>query len=319
LKRKGNLYDKICSMDNILLAEKLASMGKVYQYGVQMHQQNRYANLLDLQNMLVSKTYHTSPYRKFMIREPKEREIYCLPFFPDRIAHHAIMNVLKPVFNDIFTSDTYSSIEGRGIHSASYALRRALRDQSGTSYCLKMDIKKFYPSIDHDILKQMLRRKFKDNDLLLLLDEIIDSAPGVPIGNYLSQYFANFYLSYFDHWLKEVMRVPYYFRYKDDLVFLSHSKEWLHNLLSAIKDYLNSNLKLQVKSNYQVFPVAARGIDFVGYVHYHSHVRLRKTIKVAFARKMAKGAGKPTFASYMGWAGHCNSNNLVKKLTNGKV
>src|SRR6185436_15260850 len=109
----------------------------------------------------------------------------------------------------------------------SFALREALKDVPSTKYCLKLDIKKFYPSVDHDILKQLLRRKFKDPDLLWLLDEIIDSADGLPIGNYLSQYFANFYLTYFDHWLKEEERIGPYFRYADDLVFLSPDKESL--------------------------------------------------------------------------------------------
>lgn len=314
MKRIGNLYNSIYSIHNLALADKKASKGKAYQSGVRNHLENWEVNTLQLRQIFVDKAYNTSAYKTFTIWEPKERQIYCLPYFPDRISHHAIMNVIKPVFNSVFTADTYSSIEGKGTHAASYALRKALRDVPGSTYCLKLDIQKFYPSIDHDILKQLLRRKFKDNDLLQLLDGIIDSAEGVPIGNYLSQYFANFYLSYFDHWLKEQKKVPYYFRYKDDLVFLSDSKETLHQLLADVKKYLKDHLKLTVKSNYQVFPVAARGIDFVGYVHFHTHTLLRKSIKQAFARKLYKGAGSQVIAAYWGWTKHCNSKKLLTKL-----
>jgi hypothetical protein len=162
-------------------------------------------------------------------------------------------------------------------------------------------------------MKALLRRKFKDQDLLWLLDEIIDSAPGLPIGNYLSQYLANFYLSYFDHWIKEEQRVKYYYRYADDIVILDSDKTRLHELLSAITHYLR-DLKLEVKENHQVFPVQARGIDFVGYVFYHSHIRLRKQIKQNFARKISKNPDHPGKASYLGWLGHCNGKHLTKKL-----
>ncbi len=129
--------------------------------------------------MLKNKTYQTSRYETFKIYEPKERTIFKLPYFPDRITHHAIMNVLEPIFVPTFTADTYSCIKGKGVHAALKAVRRALTDKEGTRYCLKLDVKKFYPSIDHQTLKDQLRRKFKDNDLLWLLGNIIDSAPGV--------------------------------------------------------------------------------------------------------------------------------------------
>lgn len=314
MKRKGNLYQQIISVQNLQLADAIARKGKAKQYGVIAHSKNEAGNILKLHQMLVNKTYQTSAYSTFKIYEPKEREVYRLPYFPDRIMHHAIMLHLEPIFVATFTADTYSCIKGKGIHAASNNLKNALKDEAGTQYCLKLDIKKFYPNIDHSILKQLLRRKIKDADLLLLLDGIIDSAPGLPIGNYLSQYFANFYLSYFDHWVKEQLHVKYYFRYADDLVILSHSKEDLHQKFTAIKTYLQQ-LKLTIKSNYQIFPVAARGIDFVGYVHHHTHTLLRKTIKKAFARKVAKGITLSSLASYQGWTKHCNAKHLTKKLT----
>ncbi len=282
-----------------------ARKGKQNQPGVIHHDKNRKQNILDLQQMLINKTFNTSVYTTFFIYEPKEREIFRLPYFPDRILHHAIMLQLEAMFNAIFTNDTYSCIKGKGIHAISYALRKALLNKSQTQYCLKLDIKKFYPSIDHTILKSMLRRKIKDHDLLQLLDEIIDSADGVPIGNYLSQYFANFYLTYFDHWIKEQMKVWKYFRYADDMVIPAGSKEQLHKILAAIRKYLSTELKLEIKGNYQIFPVSARGIDLAGYIHFH--------IKQRYFRMLKRNDNTASRASYKGWFKHANCINLLRK------
>lgn len=313
MKRIGNLYHRITSMANLIEADRKGQLGKAKQYGVAIHNRNAEANLLLLQDRLISKTYWTSEYDTFTVHEPKERLVYRLPYYPDRITHHAIMNVLEPVFVATFTADTYSCIKGRGIHRLARNIKRDLKDTDGTRYCLKLDIKKFYPSVDHDVLKTLLRRKFKDRDLLWILDEIIDSAPGLPIGNYLSQYLANFYLSYFDHWLKEEKRVRYYYRYADDIVILAPHKAILHDLLGEIRQYLHG-LKLQVKENHQVFPVDARGIDFVGYVFYHTHTMVRKQIKKNFARKISRDFAHPSRASYLGWLSHCDGKHLTKKL-----
>ena len=318
MKRLSNIYPQIISIENLKEADIKAQKGKAKQYGVKIHNRNREENILKLHTMLKTKTYQTSEYDVFKVYEPKERTVYRLTYFPDRICHHAIMNVLEPIFVACFTADTYSCIKGRGIHACSNNVKKALKDVNGTTCCLKLDITKFYPSIDHDILKSLLRRKFKDKDLLWLLDEIIDSAPGLPIGNYLSQYLANFYLSYFDHWLKEELGVKYYFRYADDMVFLAPNKAYLHNLLIAIQTYFKQHLKLEVKGNHQVFPVESRGIDFVGYVHFHTHTRLRKSIKKRFAKSVAKNKKDTTIASYWGWAKHANTKHLLQKLLNNE-
>lgn len=320
MKRIGNIYQEIISVDNLYAADAIAQRGKTKQPTVIAHNEKQDANIWHLHNLLYNKTFRTSPYTVFKVYEPKEREVHRLPYFPDRIVHHAIMRVLEPMFVANFTADTYSCIKGKGIHAASYAVRKALKDVEATQYCLKIDIKKFYPSIDHDVLKQLLRRKIKDNDLLWLLDEIIDSAPGLPIGNYLSQYFANFYLSGFDHWLKETKRVKHYFRYADDIVELAPEKSYLHALLADMRQYLSDQLKLTVKDNHQVFPVSARGIDFVGYVHFHTYTLLRKSIKQNFARMLKSNPNKQSTASYNGWLSHCDSTNLKKTLlTNDQI
>lgn len=314
MKRIGNLYNKIIDLENLRLADMRARKGKSGQIGVQLHLKNEDQNIIELHEMLKNKIYKTSAYKTFTVHEPKERLVFRLPYFPDRIAHHAIMRIMEPIFVSTFTADSYSCIKKRGIHAAAESVKEALIDVSGTKYCLKLDIKKFYPSVDHVILKNLLRRKIKDQDLLWLLDEIIDSSEGLPIGNYLSQYFANFYLTYFDHWIKENKHVKYYFRYADDIVILSDSKVYLHSILAEIRDYLSVNLNLQVKKNYQVFPVASRSIDFVGYRFYHTHVLLRKTIKKSFARMLSRRKNRASIASYSGWAKHCNSKNLLKTL-----
>lgn len=313
MKRIGNIYDQVISIDNLLLADTIARRGKSRQTGIINFDKNFDQNIADIYRELATGTYRTSNYTTRIIYEKKEREISVLPY-RDRIVHHAVMNVLEPMFVATFTADTYSCIKGKGIHAASRSLSEALNDVEGTLYCLKLDIKKFYPNVDHDILKTLLRKKIKDAELLSLLDGIIDSAPGLPIGNYLSQYFANFYLSYFDHWMKEQKQVKYYWRYADDIVVLSPYKGYLHKVLAGVKRYMEQRLKLQVKSNHQIFPVSARGIDFVGYVHYHTHKLMRKSIKQNFARKTAKGINKLSLASYLGWAKHCNSRHLLKKL-----
>lgn len=322
MKRIGNLYEKICDIDNLYLADQKAGKGKSMTHCVARHRKNQEENLKKLHESLAIGSFTTSEYTTFRIFDPKEREIYRLPYYPDRIVHHAIMNILEPIFVSIFTKDTYSCIKGRGIHGVVKNIRKALSDVENTQYCLKLDIRKFYPSINHDILKATIRRKIKDKRLLLLLDNIIDSAPGVPIGNYLSQYFANLYLAYFDHWVKENLKVRYYFRYADDIVILDADKINLHNLLFEIRNYLWDNLRLEVKSNWQVFPVSSRGIDFVGYVFYHTHTRMRKRIKKKFCKKAyllrKKGIAQQEYiqklSPWIGWSKHCNSRHLLKKL-----
>lgn len=317
MKRFGNLYQKIYSVDNLLLAHKKARRGKTSKKEVIDFEKNIFRNISDLHYVLKNNKYKTSEYKIFTLFDPKEREIYKLPYYPDRIVHHAILNIIESIFVNTFTSNTYNCIKGRGIHKAFYKLKDNLKDVENTKYCLKIDIKKFYPNIDNKILKQLLRKKFKDNNLLNLLDEIIDSTliwgGGVPIGNYLSQFFANFYLCYFDHYIKEQLKVKYYFRYCDDIIILSDNKKELHNILNNIRTYLRDNLKLELKSNYQIFPVDKRGIDFLGYIFYHTHILLRKNIKKRFIKMVKYNKNKKSIASYWGWISHINGINLWNK------
>ena len=305
MKRVGNLYDKICNIDNLKLAEKRARKGKSKQHGVRKFDRNKQDLLINLHHVLVNKSYKTSKYTVFKVKEGgKIREIYKLPYYPDRICHHAILNILEPIFLRCFIRQTYSCIKNRGIHLCLKDLNKEIKQYD---YCLKLDIRKFYPSINNVILKDLLLRKFKDRDLLELLFEIIDSNEGQPIGNYCSQFFANFYLTYFDHWIKEDLRLKY-FRYCDDIVILGNNKQELRTMLNRIRNHLWYNLKLEL-SNYQIFPIDSRGIDFVGYVSYKTHIKLRKSIK----NKMKKTLNVRNQPSYYGWCKYGNCINLTNK------
>lgn len=309
MKRKGNLYESIINISNLKLADKFARKGKLKQYGVQKHILREKENLEELNELLQHRKYETSEYSKFEIFEPKHRIIARLPYFPDRIMHWAILLKTRDIFVNAFIATTYSGIKGRGVHKASYDLREALQDNTYNQFCLKLDIKKFYENIDHKILKTLLRKKFKDNELLKMFDEIIDSNEiGLPLGSLISQYFANFYLSYLDHYLKENINVKYYFRYMDDLVILSNSKKELHYILGEIRLYLKT-LSLEIKNTYQVFPIEKRGIDFVGYVHRKNYTFIRKSIKENYKKSKNK-------KDWNSWLIHSNSVNLKNKYEN---
>ena len=200
MKRINGLFEKICTKDNIEYADDKASNDKKLRKDIIKHNEHRKEENEKLLNDLINLNYHTSTYTTFKIYEPKERLIFKLPYYPDRITHHAIMNVMEPIWVNIFISHTYSCVKERGITKLNRNLKKCLENNiENTKYCLKLDIKKFYPSINHEILFEIIKRKIKDNKLLILLKDIIESSDGVPIGNYLSQFFANLYLTYFDH------------------------------------------------------------------------------------------------------------------------
>jgi len=330
MKRFGYLYPKIYSMENIRLAHQNARKGKSHYKEVRMVEANPEKYFYLIYKMLKNKSFYNSKYHTFIKKDrEKEREIFKLPYFPDRIIHHCIMNILEPIWMKTLILDTYSSLKGRGIHKGVRRIKRALKDRENTEYCLKMDIKKFYPSIDHDILKTIIRRKIKDTDLLWLLDKIIDSAKGIPIGNYLSQYFGNLYLSGFDHWMKEDKGCKYYFRYCDDIVILHRSKVFLGILKRDVEKYLNSELNLVLKSNWQIFPVKIKGIDFLGYRFFGNKILLRKSIVRRFKLKVNRVKRNyhnlsvfqivNGIMSYYGWLKHCNGKKLWNKYIDGKM
>lgn len=311
MKREGNLFELMCSKENIRLAITNAMKGKSRYSEVMYVAENMDKCIEELHVLLLNKKFKNSEYEIFQKQSgDKLREIYKLPFYPDRIVHHCIVQVLQPMWTKLLIRDTYSTIPGRGIHDGVRRIKKALKDVNGTRYCLKLDVKKYYPSIDHDVLKLILQRKIKDVDVLDLMYEIIDSTNGIPIGNYVSQWFGNVYLAYFDHFCKEQLKCKYYFRYCDDIVILDADKGRLHAILVAINDYLNNELNLTVKSNFQVFPTSIRGIDFLGYRFFHTHTLVRKRIVKQLKRKLNN---QKSMVSYWGWLKHADSYRLTNK------
>ena len=359
MKNTGDLFSKICDMDNLKKAHKNAKKGKGWYQEVKQVDQNLEKALLHLQDSLIEHTYKTSKYKIFYKKEgKKEREIYKLPYYPDRICQWAILQVIEPYLLKTMITDTYSAIPKRGIQPIINDLRGYTKvikkngevigkrwvksilvsDPENTKYCLKMDVRKYYPSILHDILKQRYRELFKDKELIWLLDEIIDSIStcpateenleilqrlgvyanvlisddgreyvdgvGIPIGNYLSQYSGNYNLSPLGHWLKEEKKVKYLYFYMDDIVILGGSKEELHKLKREIDEFMAVNLKQVLKSNWQVFPSKVRGIDFVGYRFFGEYTLLRKSTCKTFKRKMLAISAKrennmkPTYSEW---------------------
>lgn len=331
MKRIGNLYKTIISVENLREADRKARKGKTHTYGVRVHDKNREANILALHEALLTKTFKTSPYDVFTIFEPKERLIFRLPYYPDRIVHHAIMNVLEPIWVKTFTHNTYSCVKKRGIEGCAHQVDKIIKEFEGKPlYCLKIDIKKYYPSISHNVMKRLIRRKIKDADLLWLLDEIIDSAEGLPIGNYLSQYLAYLFLCYFMHRVNEVLKLDAA-EYADDITFFSSSKEQLREAFKEIRKMIEDELKLKIKGNYQIFPIAAnrydkhgRALDYVGYKFYRNQKLIRKSIKKNFCHTVSRlnrrtplldaKAYKQAVAPWLGWAKHSDSKHLLKTI-----
>jgi hypothetical protein len=329
MKRYNNLYEKIYNIDNIRLAHKRAQLGKKHYKEVMRFNRNENFYIEKIHQMLKSKTFVNSQYEIFIKNDKgKEREIYKLPYFPDRVIHHAIMQVLEPIWFKTLISDTYQSIRGRGVHKAKKKIERIIRKDKPV-YCLQLDVQKFYPSINNDILKQIIRKKIKCKDTLTLLDEIIDSTKGVPIGNYMSQYFGNLYLTYFDHWVKEKLGVKHYFRYCDDIVILHDDKEYLHDVFNTIKEYLDKELKLSIKGNYQVYQVNKRGVDFLGFRFFHQYTMIRNKIKKNMVKTFRDITNnhenfgdrqlKGKVAAYNGWSIITDSFNLWNTISTYKL
>lgn len=331
MKRLWNIYDKIRDMENLIKAHQEASKGKQHYKWVQKVNKNPEYYLKKIQDMLKNwkytlskKDYHISK----IWDKTKERELRKLDYYPHRIIQRAIALQICDSFLHNFCYHTCASIKWRWWKRIQEMMKKYIKELRKTwkrIYCLKIDVHHFYQSINHKILRGLLRKKFKDKRLLKLLDIIIESTPwkvGIPIGSYLSQYLANFYLSYFDHYCKEFLKRKYICRYMDDVVILSHSKNDLHIDLYYIKKYLKRELQLMLKRNYQIFPIDKRGIDFVWYIYQPQNIRLRKRIK-----KNIKGLSNNIckvdeinekeycwINSYRWWLEHCNGKNLYKKI-----
>ncbi len=333
MKSYKHLYEQVCDWDNLYLAYRKARRGKRGRPPAATFEFDLEANLVTLQRELQEKTYRPGAYSSFYIHEPKRRLISAAPF-RDRVVHHALCNVIEPIFDRSFIFDSYANRIGKGTHAA---LDRAQAYARRYSYVLQCDVKQFFPSLDLPILRATLARKIADPDVLWLIDGILASGIGVlseeyemewypgddllaatrprglPIGNLTSQFWANCYLNPFDHFVKRDLHCGGYIRYVDDFLLFGDDKRTLWDWRQAVVDRL-AGLRLTIHPGAQPRPVT-EGIPFLGFVIYPTHRRLKRR-KVIHFRRTLRGhlrsyrAGlapaNKVSASVLGWINHAS-------------
>ncbi len=282
MKRYGNLWPQIIAFENLLQASRLAQRGKRFRSSVLSFNYHLEDQLYQLQNELINKTYTPGEYCTFRIFDPKPRLISAAPY-RDRVIHHTLYNIIVPLLEPTFISDSYANRLGYGTHRA---LKQFIKFTRTSCYVLQCDIRKYFPSIDHEILKNILRRKIKCADTLWLIDKIIDGSneqdpsieyfdedqlltpinrkKGLPIGNLTSQFFANVYLNGFDHFVKEELRCHKYLRYVDDFALFSDDHIYLTECRRKIEDYLGT-LRLKIHPIKSQLFETQYGANFVGF------------------------------------------------------
>ena len=277
MKRRGHLFQNVVAYSNLLAAAHQARRGKRDRVEVARFVFDLEPNLLRLQEELCSDSYRMRPYRSFVIREPKRRRI-CAAHFRDRVVHHAVCALLDPIFEACLIDDTYACRRGKGTHAA---VRRMQQFSRRFRYVLLCDVRRYFESVDHALLKALCRRKLKDRALLALLDRIIEhplpgspAGKGLPIGNLTSQYFANLYLGALDHFAKERLRRPGYLRYMDDFAVFADGKPELHRALAAIRAFLHASLRLELREERRLLVPGTQGVPFLGFRVFPGVVRV---------------------------------------------
>ncbi len=343
MKRIDGIWDSVISFQNLLRAYRKARRGKRSKPGVAEFGLNLEHELCALQRALHDGTYQPGEYRLFTIYERKPRVIAAAPF-RDRVVHHAVMQMIEPQLDRTFISDSYACRTGKGVHAA---VDRYQAWSQTYRYVLKMDIQQYFPSIDHALLKDKLRRRIKEAGVLNVLDRIIESSPqssatpqyfpgddlltpcdrrtGIPIGNLTSQFFANLYLDDFDHYIKQVLKVRPYLRYVDDMVVLDSNKHRLAEIRAAVCERLATDrLRLHPRKAH-VTPVVD-GLNLLGYLVYPARRRLRSDNGHRFARRFrqmvkANRAGRLAWArvvastqSWIGHAQHADTESLRRAI-----
>jgi retron-type reverse transcriptase len=331
MKTWKNLFPKICSFENLLRASRFAQRGKrfkreVYEFNLRLEE-----NLLQLKDELESGVWKPGKYRNFHVQEAKKRLISAVPY-RDRVVHHALCNIIEPLFDRTFIFDSYACRTGKGAHAAA---NRYTEFSRKSKYDLKCDISRYFASIRHDCLYEFLSRKITDGETRRLCARIIrswndggelwPSGTGIPIGNLTSQFFANVYLDDFDHWIKENRGCGHYLRYVDDFVVLSDSKKHLHDLLPEIEKKLGGIGLTLHPCKRNVFPVS-EGCDFMGYRIWPRHRRIRPKNGYRFQRhlkllsakykqgEIGMDAVKPRVMSWLGHASHADTWGLRRAI-----
>jgi retron-type reverse transcriptase len=281
MKTYDNLYPNIYDFESLYNGYLKARKGKRHHAEVLKFESNLEGELIQLQNELIWGQYHTGQYREFYVYEPKTRLVAALPF-RDRVLQHSLVAAIEPIWENRFIHHSYACRPGRGMHSGALQAQKWLRQverNHGRAYVLKADVRKYFPSINHDILLAMLARRIKCQRTMALLSAIIHSwGPGLPIGNLTSQLAANVYLHELDQEVKQGLRERFYMRYMDDWIIVHHDKQHLHQLRRHLEQWLKDNLALELNDKTQVFPVGTRNgraLDFLGYRMWTTHRRLR--------------------------------------------
>lgn len=301
MKRIGYLYEQIYDWDNLLRAFRDAKRGKSSD-DLSAFDYDWESKLLEMQEQLREQRYCFGKYRQFEIYEPKQRTISCAPF-RDRVLHHALCNVIMPILEKSMIVDSYACRRNKGLHKA---LRRAFWFYQNSQYHYRLDIKKYFYTIDHQVLLSKLARKFKDAKLLALLDQLLQTYDsgvqyyfsraeadvcdlirprGLPIGNLTSQLFANFFLSEFDHQVREQLHFPYYIRYMDDILVFGDSREALKQAVQSIQAELGK-IRLCVNEKKNYIHSNKQGLDFLGFRFHDNRIKLRSRNLVRFRRKL---------------------------------
>lgn len=316
-------YHDIISPENLLGAWEEFIRGKRKRTDVAAFELHVADHIFALHRDLAAGVYRHSGYEAFRISDPKPRHIHKASV-RDRVVHRAVYRVLYPFFDRLLVADLYSCRDGKGIHKALHRFRsfarKASRNRARTVWVLKCDVRKFFASIDHEILLDILREHIPDRDILGLLAEIIgsfhtDPGKGLPLGNLTSQLLSNVYLNEFDRFMKHTIRAKYYIRYADDFVILSHDKGELESMLPKIRDFLRFRLALSLHPDKVSIATVASGVDFLGWVHFPDHRVLRTVTKRRMFRNLEAKDGKPEIVqSYLGLLKHGNAYGLRKRV-----
>ena len=308
--------------------------GKSKKVDVQDFEFNLEDNIFQIYNELKNKTYFHSHYTSFFIQDPKLRRIHkaCVK---DRVIHHAVFRILYPVFNKSFIFDSYSCRLDKGTHRAVSRLEKFCCQTSKNNikniFALKCDIKKFFDSIDQEILLELIKNKIKDKNALWLIKRIIRSfgqknKKGIPLGNVISQLFANIYLNELDQFVKHKLKEKYYLRYCDDFIILSEDRGYLVELIGLIRNFINTNLKLNLHQRKIIIRKYSQGIDFLGYVVLPHYKVLRTKTKKRIFKKIkhnkeilkqgiiTKESFDQSLQSYYGVLKHCKGHKIKVKL-----
>lgn len=285
MKRFHHLIEQIADLGNLELAFWKAQRGKSAKREVQSYRQHLYKNLTGLSHQIQTGKVLTGDYRRFRIYDPKEREI-CAASFPERVLHHALMNICHPIFERYQIYDSYATRIGKGVYAA---IERAGKYQAKYRWFLKLDVRKHFENIDHGLLNALLARQFKEEKLLQIFARIIDDyytrpKVGLPIGNLTSQYFANHFLAVGDHYIKEQCSVKAYVRYMDDMVLLGNDRSSLLDTEYRFASFLSETLKLALKPF--CLNTVQRGLPFLGDVLTDSSVRLNQRSRKRFDMKL---------------------------------